>query len=72
MPKKKAKTIHIDIDPAQIGKRYPVDVGLAGEAGKKTLEWLSQHVSRNDNRTFLERSQERMQKVVGSSKPSRG
>ncbi|MFP3122641.1 pyruvate oxidase [Ectobacillus funiculus] len=58
---KKAKTIHIDIDPAQIGKRYPVDVGLAGEAGK-TLEWLSQHVSRNDNRTFLERSQERMQK----------
>ncbi|WP_028401410.1 pyruvate oxidase [Ectobacillus panaciterrae] len=56
---KHAKTIHIDIDPAQIGKRYPVDVGLAGEAGK-TLEWLSQHVSRNDNRIFLERSQERM------------
>jgi pyruvate oxidase len=57
----KAKTIHIDIDPAQIGKRYPVDVGLAGEAGK-TLEWLLQHVSRKENRIFLERSQERMKK----------
>jgi pyruvate oxidase len=53
-----AKTIQIDIDPAQIGKRYPVDVGLAGEAGK-TLKWLSEHLKCKENRTFLERSQER-------------
>ncbi len=54
-----ANTIHIDIDPAQIGKRYPVTVGLAGEAGK-TLEWLGEHVERKENRVFLEKSQERM------------
>lgn len=53
-----AKTIQIDIDPVQIGKRYPVDVGLAGEAGK-TIEWLSEHLKIKENRTFLEKSQER-------------
>jgi pyruvate oxidase len=53
-----AKTIQIDIDPAQIGKRYPVDVGLAGEAGK-TLEWLSERLKCKENRSFLEKSQER-------------
>ncbi len=30
----KAKTIHIDTDPAQIGKRYATDIGLAGDAEK--------------------------------------
>lgn len=54
-------TIQIDIDPYQIGKRYPVDVGLAGEAGL-TLEWLKENVSENANRDFLEKSQERMNK----------
>lgn len=53
-----AKTIQIDIDPVQIGKRYPVDVGLAGEAGK-TLRWLIEHVKCKENRSFLEKSQER-------------
>lgn len=53
------KTIQIDIDPSQIGKRYPVDVGLAGEAGK-TLEWLMEHVERNEDHAFLEKSQEKM------------
>lgn len=57
----KAKTIQIDLDPAQIGKRYTVDVGLAGEAGK-TLEWFKAHVSEKENRDFLEKSQERMKK----------
>lgn len=58
LPEKTA-TIQIDIDPYQIGKRYPVDVGLAGEAGL-TLEWLTENVRRNTNRDFLEKSQERM------------
>ena len=30
----KSKTIHIDTDPAQIGKRYATDIGLAGDADK--------------------------------------
>jgi pyruvate oxidase len=57
----KANTIQIDLDPTQIGKRYPVDVGLAGEAGK-TLDWLLEHVSKKEDQTFLEESQERMKK----------
>ncbi|MDQ0199232.1 pyruvate oxidase [Neobacillus ginsengisoli] len=57
----KTVTIQIDIDPYQIGKRYPVDVGLAGEA-RLTLEWLKENVSENANRDFLEKSQERMNK----------
>ncbi|MEH7299002.1 pyruvate oxidase [Neobacillus drentensis] len=54
------KTIQIDIDPYQIGKRYPVDVGLAGDAGL-TLNWLMENVSANENREFLEACQETMQ-----------
>ncbi|MEH7585622.1 pyruvate oxidase [Priestia megaterium] len=56
-----AKTIHIDIDPAQIGKRYPVDAGLAGEA-KATVQWFLENVGRSEHRQFLEQSQERMKK----------
>lgn len=56
-----AKTIHIDIDPAQIGKRYPVDAGLAGEA-KATVQWFLENVGRSEHRQFLEQSQARMKK----------
>ncbi|MGG3563989.1 pyruvate oxidase [Neobacillus rhizosphaerae] len=54
-----AKTIQIDIDPYQIGKRYPVDVGLAGDAGL-TIDWLIENVRANENREFLEACQETM------------
>ncbi|BCJ88469.1 pyruvate oxidase [Effusibacillus dendaii] len=54
-----AKTIQIDTDPSQIGKRYPVDVGLAGDADK-TLKWLTTHVTRHHDRSFLERCQQHM------------
>lgn len=57
---KEAKTIQIDVDPSQIGKRSPVDVGLAGEAGI-TLGWLTENIERKEDRTFLEKSQERME-----------
>lgn len=60
----KAKTIQIDIEPAQIGKRYPVDVGLGGET-KVTLDWLNKHISRKEDRSFLEQSVERMNKWWG-------
>ncbi|MDR7001136.1 pyruvate oxidase [Neobacillus niacini] len=58
------KTIQIDIDPYQIGKRYPVDVGLAGEVGI-SLKWLLENLSVKTNRDFLEKSQESMKKWWG-------
>lgn len=54
-------TIHIDIDPYQIGKRYPVDAGLAGDT-TKTLQWLMDKLGRKENRSFLEKCQEHMNK----------
>ncbi|MBH8597620.1 pyruvate oxidase [Thermoactinomyces sp. CICC 10523] len=54
-----ANTIQIDIDPAQIGKRYPVDLGLAGEAGK-TLSWLTEKIKRHEDRSYLEEHQKMM------------
>jgi pyruvate oxidase len=52
-------TIQIDTDPTQIGKRYPVDIGLAGEA-IPALRWLTSRLPARKNRAFLERCQERM------------
>ncbi|GAB7388367.1 pyruvate oxidase [Bacillaceae bacterium] len=57
----KAKTIHIDTDPSQIGKRYPVDAGLAGDA-KFTLRALSERVAPKNNRSFLEQCQREMER----------
>jgi pyruvate oxidase len=54
-----AKTIHIDTDASQIGKRYPVDVGLAGDA-EKTLTWLQNELPSRTDRSFLERCQSEM------------
>ena len=53
----KAKTIHIDTDPAQIGKRYVTDIGLAGDADK-TLKWLIENVEKHEDHSFLEHHQE--------------
>jgi pyruvate oxidase len=57
---KQAKTIQIDIDPYQIGKRYPVDVGLAGDT-KLTLDFLTRHLKKNSDGSFLASCQARMQ-----------
>ncbi|PEA52503.1 pyruvate oxidase [Bacillus pseudomycoides] len=57
----KAKTLHIDTDPAQIGKRYPTDIGLAGDAAK-TLKWLTQNIEKHTDHSFLEHHQELMRK----------
>ncbi|TLS36198.1 pyruvate oxidase [Pseudalkalibacillus caeni] len=54
-----AKTIQIDTNPVQIGKRYPIEVGLAGDA-KETLKELLNRMQEKQDRTFLTRCQERM------------
>lgn len=54
-----ARAVQIDRDPTRIGLRYPVDVGLAGDA-KQTLEALQPLLRRQTNRRFLEKAQEGM------------
>jgi pyruvate dehydrogenase (quinone) len=52
----KARAVQIDIDPVRIGLRYPVEVGLVGDA-RRTLEALLRHLNRRDDRTWLEQAQ---------------
>jgi acetolactate synthase-1/2/3 large subunit len=35
-----ARKIHIDIDPAEIGKNVPVDVGIAGDLAEVLRSWM--------------------------------
>jgi pyruvate dehydrogenase (quinone) len=56
-----ARGVQIDRDAARIGLRYPVEVGLAGDAGA-TLTRLSQRLTRKEDRSFLERAQESMRR----------
>ena len=55
-----ARAVQIDRDSSRIGLRYPVEVGLAGDA-KATLSALQGLVHRNPNRRFLEKAQHGMQ-----------
>jgi len=55
----KARAVQIDIDPARIGLRYPVEVGLAGDS-RRTLALLLPLLRPNAHRAFLERMQEGM------------
>jgi len=54
-----AKAIQIDIDPARIGLRYPVDVGLIGQC-RDVLRALLPLVRPKHNRDFLTRIQDNM------------
>lgn len=54
-----ARAIQIDRDPTRIGLRYPVEIGLAGDA-KATLRALLPLLQRRDDRSFLEFAQFRM------------
>lgn len=51
--------IQIDNNPLQIGRRYPVDVGIAGDA-KESLTWLNEQLPPSEKRDFLEKYQEKM------------
>jgi pyruvate dehydrogenase (quinone) len=55
----KAKAIQIDLDPARIGLRYDVEVGLVGDS-RRTLEALLPLLNRKEDRSFLEKAQKGM------------
>ncbi|MGH2442472.1 MAG: thiamine pyrophosphate-binding protein, partial [Chloroflexota bacterium] len=54
-----ARTVQIDIDPQHIGLRHPVEVGLTGDC-KTILSALLPLIQRKEDRSFLEKAQERM------------
>ena len=54
-----AKCVQIDIDPARIGLRHQVDVGLASDC-KTALNALLPLLKKKRNRDFLEKAQKRM------------
>ena len=55
----KAKGVQIDDKPDRIGLRFPVEVGLVGDA-KPTVAALSRFIERKEDRSFLEKAQEGM------------
>ena len=48
--------VQIDAEPSRLGLRFPIDVGLCGDA-RATLQALLPHVTRRSDRAFLERAQ---------------
>jgi pyruvate dehydrogenase (quinone)/pyruvate oxidase len=54
-----ARAVQIDSNPANIGWRYNVEIGLAGDA-RATLERLLPMIERRPDRSFLEHAQEQM------------
>jgi len=56
-----AHAVQIEIDPAKIGLRYPVEVGLVGDS-RRTLQRLLPLLKRNKYRKFLERAQAGMKR----------
>ena len=53
-----ARAVQIDRDPTRLGLRYPIDVGLTGDA-QATLKALLPMLRRRQDRSFLEKAQER-------------
>jgi pyruvate dehydrogenase (quinone) len=51
-----ARGVQIDLDPARIGLRYPVEVGLVGDS-QRTLRALLPHLQRKADRSFLQQAQ---------------
>jgi pyruvate dehydrogenase (quinone)/pyruvate oxidase len=55
----KSRAVQIDLDPARIGLRYPVDAGLVGDCAK-TLRALMPMLQRKEDRSFLQKAQSAM------------
>ena len=51
-----AKGVQIDLNPQQIGIRFPVEVGLVGDS-LRTLQALIPLLKRNEDRSFLKKAQ---------------
>ncbi len=62
-----AKGIQIDVDPARIGLRFNVDVGLIGDC-RTVLRALLPMIDRKKKRRFLETAQDRMKDWRGLMK----
>ncbi len=56
-----ARGVQIELDPIRIGLRYPVEVGLVGDS-RRTLQALTPMLRRHDDRSFLEKAQQGMEK----------
>jgi pyruvate dehydrogenase (quinone) len=54
-----ARGVQVDLDPTRIGLRYPVEVGLVGDA-RLTLERLLPLLDRQEDRAFLDGAQKGM------------
>jgi pyruvate dehydrogenase (quinone)/pyruvate oxidase len=54
-----ARAVQIDRDPSRIGLRYPVEIGLTGDA-KATLRALLPLLQQREERKFLTTAQDRM------------
>jgi pyruvate dehydrogenase (quinone) len=62
-----AKGVQIDVDPARIGLRFAVEIGLVGDC-RTVLRALLPLVDRKRNRDFLKSSQDRMKDWRGLMK----
>jgi pyruvate dehydrogenase (quinone) len=51
-----ARAVQIELDPARIGLRYPVEVGLVGDS-RRILQTLVPLLRRHTERAFLEKAQ---------------
>ena len=56
-----AKAVQIDRDPTRIGLRYPIDIGLVGDA-RATLAVLLPMIKPKADQSFLQQAQEGMKK----------
>jgi pyruvate dehydrogenase (quinone) len=54
-----SRGVQIDIDPARIGLRYPVEVGVVGDS-RQTLQALLPLLQRKEDRSFLKQAQDGM------------
>lgn len=54
-----ARGVQIDLDPARLGLRYPVEVGLLGDSAT-VLQQLLPRLARKGDRSFLTRAQKGM------------
>jgi pyruvate dehydrogenase (quinone) len=57
----KARCVQIDLNPARIAMRYPVDSALVGDS-RGTLEALLPMLDRKEDRSFLKQAQSGMEK----------